>query len=97
VILKSPEGFDRRGRTQSYQAVFGGRSSRRRPAISPDQLDLFGELDQAEMAIGDFRDEVDSDGEGGMRDDSPEGRLSATPAPSARHGDTGESPREETP
>jgi hypothetical protein len=97
VILQSPEGFDRRGRTQSYQAVFGGRSSRRRPpAVSPDQFDLFDELDQAEMAIGEFRNEVDSDGEGGVEDDSLESRLLAPPAPSAMHSDTGESPREET-
>jgi hypothetical protein len=94
MILQSPESFDRRGRTQSYQAVFGARSSRRRPpAVSPDQLDLFDELDQVEMAIGGFGGEVDSDGEGGMEDDSLGGRLLAAPAPSATYGDTGESPR----
>jgi hypothetical protein len=77
--------------------VFGSRSSRRRcPAVSPDQLDLFDELDQAEMAIGEFRNEVDSDGEGGMVDYSLEGGFSAAPAPSTMHSDAGGSPRKET-
>lgn len=93
VIFQSPEDFDRRGRTQSYQAVFGGRSSRRRlPTVSPDQFDLFGELDQAEMVISDVRDEIDSDGEGLMGDNGLEG---AHPARPATQGEVEGSPEEE--
>lgn len=62
VILRSPEQFDRRGRTQGYQAVFAGRS-RRRPALEvPGQLDLFTELDQAERVTADDPGQNDSDG-----------------------------------
>jgi hypothetical protein len=49
VIIRSPEQFDRRGRTQGYQAIFAARS-RRRPASVPEQLDLFSVLDDAELA-----------------------------------------------
>jgi hypothetical protein len=51
VIIRSPEAFDRRGRTQGYQAVWAGRAGRgrHRPEI-PGQIDLFSELDEAERA-----------------------------------------------
>jgi len=49
VIIRSPETFDRRGRTQGYQAVWGSRISRtRHRAEIPGQMDLFSELDEAE-------------------------------------------------
>src|SRR5262249_7031161 len=48
VVLRSPEQFDRRGRTQGYQAVFSGRGRRRPAPQVPGQMDLFTELDQAE-------------------------------------------------
>lgn len=50
AILRSPETFDPRGRTQGYQAIWAGRSGRRRrpPAEIPGQIDLFSELDDAE-------------------------------------------------
>jgi hypothetical protein len=96
VIHQSPEDFDRRGRTQSYQAVFGGRSSRRRPlAVSPDQLDLFDELDQAEMAISDVRDELDSDGEGLLEEDGRQRTDQAPRAEFATQGEADELPKEE--
>jgi hypothetical protein len=49
AIIRSPEAFDRRGRTQGYQAVWSSRAGRalRRPEI-PGQMDLFSELDEAE-------------------------------------------------
>jgi hypothetical protein len=53
AILRSPEEFDRRGRTQGYQAVFGERSRRLPPPQIPDQLELFGVLDDAEGASTD--------------------------------------------
>jgi hypothetical protein len=52
VVVRSPETFDRRGRTQSYQAQFGTRSPRRsRPEIEGQTglPDLLAELDQAEQ------------------------------------------------
>jgi hypothetical protein len=51
AITRSPEDFDRRGRTQGYQAVWAGRAarSRHRPEI-PGQIDLFSEIDEAERA-----------------------------------------------
>lgn len=62
VILRSPEQFDRRGRTQGYQAVFSGRGRRRpRPQV-PGQMDLFIELDQAERVTTDETGQNDSDG-----------------------------------
>lgn len=60
IILRSPEEFDRRGRTQGYQAVFGERG--RRPPQIPDQLELFGVLDAAERA--DTDEVYESVGEG---------------------------------
>lgn len=60
MILQSPEGFDRRGRTQSYQAMFNERtlSAKRRPPI-PGQTDLLAELDRAEdAALDDADDDV---------------------------------------
>jgi hypothetical protein len=51
AITRSPEAFDRRGRTQGYQAVWAGRAGRGRPrAEIPGQIDLFSELDEAERA-----------------------------------------------
>lgn len=57
-VLRSPETFDRRGRTQGYQAVWGNRAARprHRPEI-PGQMDLFSELDEAErVATGEESD-----------------------------------------
>jgi len=62
VILRSPEEFDRRGRTQGYQAVFGERGRRPPPPQIPDQLELFSVLDDAERATTD--DVYESVGEG---------------------------------
>jgi hypothetical protein len=53
VVLRSPEEFDRRGRTQGYQAVFAGRGRRRPPPEIPGQADLFSELDEAERVTVD--------------------------------------------
>ncbi len=51
LIVRSPELVDRRGRTQSYQAVFGERGGRKRAVTAaPEQLDLFSVLDEAERA-----------------------------------------------
>lgn len=45
-FLKTPEDFDRRGRTQAYQALGRpGRPARRAPETIPGQLDLLRELD----------------------------------------------------
>lgn len=64
AIIRSPEAFDRRGRTQGYQAVWGGRISRarQRPEI-PGQMDLFSELDEAERVA--TEEESDNGSEGG--------------------------------
>jgi hypothetical protein len=62
VILRSPEQFDRRGRTQGYQAVFSRRGRRRPTPQVPGQMDLFTELDQAERVTSDETDQNDSDG-----------------------------------
>jgi hypothetical protein len=62
VVLRSPEEFDRRGRTQGYQATFGGRSRRRPAPQVPGQLDLFAELDQAERAAVDVTGQNDTNG-----------------------------------
>ncbi len=71
VILGSPEQFDRRGRTQGYQAVFSGRGRRRARPQVPGQMDLFTELDQAERVTTDETGQNDSeggeDGHGGER------------------------------
>lgn len=64
AILRSPETFDRRGRTQGYQAVWGSRISRsRRRAEIPGQIDLFAELDEAERIA--TEEESDNNVEGG--------------------------------
>ena len=62
VVLRSPEEFDRRGRTQGYQAVFSGRNRRRPAPEVPGQMDLFTELDQAERVTTDDTNQNDSDG-----------------------------------
>ncbi len=64
-ILRTPEDFDLRGRTQAYQAIGrqGRPPRRRRPLVDPNQLDLLGELDAADTGE---EDSVDApDGEGG--------------------------------
>jgi hypothetical protein len=75
VILRSPEQFDPRGRTQGYQAVFSGRGRRRVAPQVPGQMDLFTELDQAERVTPDEtgqNDDSDSDaGEGVSSHDQP--------------------------
>lgn len=64
AILRSPETFDRRGRTQGYQAVWGSRASRtRRRTEIPGQIDLFSELDDAERIA--TEEESDNSEEGG--------------------------------
>jgi len=64
VILRSPETFDRRGRTQGYQAVWASRASRsRRHDEIPGQIDLFSELDEAERVA--TEEESDNSAEGG--------------------------------
>jgi hypothetical protein len=64
TILRSPETFDRRGRTQGYQAVWAGRASRgRRRTEIPGQIDLFSELDEAERVA--TEEESDNSPEGG--------------------------------
>jgi len=77
AILRSPEAFDRRGRTQGYQAVWAGRASRtRRRTEIPGQIDLFSELDEAERVateeesdngVGGDDDAGDDLGQGGPR------------------------------
>ena len=66
AILRSPETFDLRGRTQGYQAIWPVRPRRgRRPAEIPGQIDLFSELDDAERVAteetGDNTDESNDD------------------------------------
>lgn len=43
-ILRTPEDFDARGRTQAYQALSRRSRSRRQPQVDPNQLDLLQEL-----------------------------------------------------
>jgi hypothetical protein len=84
VIIRSAEQFDRRGRTQSYQAFLGARARRgRRPApVHPDQADLFAELDEAERVtteemgenVSMDRDELDDD-----QDNDSDGTGAETP------------------
>jgi hypothetical protein len=63
AVLRSPETFDRRGRTQGYQAVWAGRGSRtRRRAEIPGQIDLFSELDEAERAAAEEQSDNGPDG-----------------------------------
>jgi hypothetical protein len=65
AVLRSPETFDRRGRTQGYQAVWGSRSSRaRRRAEIPGQMDLFFELDEAERVATEEESDNGSEGDG---------------------------------
>jgi hypothetical protein len=61
VILSSPEEFDRRGRTQGYQALFRERGRRRPAPQVPGQMDLFSELDQAERVMEDETSQNDTD------------------------------------
>lgn len=61
VIRRSPEEFDRRGRTQGYQAVFSERGRRRPQPEAREQPDLFSILDDAERASSDEVYENDSD------------------------------------
>jgi hypothetical protein len=64
AVLRSPETFDRRGRTQGYQAVWGIRASRpRRRAEITGQMDLFSELDEAERVA--TEEESDNGNQGG--------------------------------
>ena len=64
AVLRSPETFDRRGRTQGYQAVWGSRAGRpRRRAEIPGQMNLFSELDEAERVA--TEEESDNGNEGG--------------------------------
>jgi len=59
-LLRTPEEYDTRGRTQAYQALArGGRPRRRRQLADPDQTDLLQELDQAH----DVDDEGDRPGD----------------------------------
>jgi len=90
VITRSAEQFDRRGRTQSYQAFFGGRTVRGRRPTHPDQGDLFAELDEAERVtaeemgenIGVGSDELqdDLDSAGGLPPATPIGDSADTEA-----------------
>jgi hypothetical protein len=76
AILRSPETFDRRGRTQGYQAVWSSRAGRtRRRAEIPGQIDLFSELDEAErVATAEESDNVPESG-GGADDDLDPDRV----------------------
>ncbi|MER7069270.1 hypothetical protein ABT357_26995 [Streptomyces albidoflavus] len=51
-ILRTPESYDARGRTQAYQAL-SRQSPRRRPAVDPNQLDLLQELTGTDDSEGD--------------------------------------------
>jgi hypothetical protein len=65
AVLRSPETFDRRGRTQGYQAVRGNRASRaRRRAEIPGQMDLFSELDETERVATEEESGNENDGDG---------------------------------
>jgi hypothetical protein len=88
LILQSPEEFDRRGRTQGYQAVFAGRGRRRlRPEI-PGQGDLFSELDEAErVTVDQVGENVTEGGDNGLEDvEAADGAESAGPSPEADSG-----------
>lgn len=69
VVLRSPETLDRRGRTQSYQAVFAGRGSKRRRAAVPGQIDLFEELDRADTTESDETQQGGTDADDVVTDD----------------------------
>jgi hypothetical protein len=65
AVLRSPETFERRGRTQGYQAVWGGRASRLRSrAEIPGQMDLFSELDEAELVATEEESDNGNEGDG---------------------------------
>jgi len=66
AVLRSPETFDRRGRTQGYQAVWGSRASRprRQAAEIPGQMDLFSELDEAERVATEEESDNGNEGDG---------------------------------
>jgi hypothetical protein len=68
AVLRSPETFDRRGRTQGYQAVWSGRVGRpqRRTEIpgQMDLLDLFSELDEAERVATEEESDNGNEGDG---------------------------------
>jgi hypothetical protein len=65
AVLRSPETFDRRGRTQGYQAVWGSRAVRsRRRAEIPGQMDLFSELDEAERVATEEESDNGNEGDG---------------------------------
>ena len=68
AILRSPETFDRRGRTQGYQAVWSSRlgRSQRRTEIpgQMDLLDLFSELDEAERVATEEESDNGNEGDG---------------------------------
>lgn len=65
AVLRSPETFDRRGRTQGYQAVWGNRGSRsQRRAEVPGQMDLFSELDEAERVATEEESDNGNEGDG---------------------------------
>ena len=69
VVLRSPETFDRRGRTQGYQAVWAGRAGRgRRRTEIPGQVDLFSELDEAERVATEEESDNSSEGDGDADD-----------------------------
>ena len=88
LILQSPEEFDRRGRTQGYQAVFAGRGRRRLRSRIPGQGDLFSELDEAErVTVDQVGENVTEGGDDGLEDnEAADDAESARPAPEA---DTG--------
>ena len=68
AVLRSPETFDRRGRTQGYQAVWGGRVSRpRRRTEIPGQIDLFSELDEAELVATEEEGDNGTEGDGDVQ------------------------------
>jgi hypothetical protein len=65
AVLRSPETFDRRGRTQGYQAVWGTRAGRPRPrAEILGQMDLFSELDEAERVATEEESDNGKEGDG---------------------------------
>lgn len=55
-ILRTPEAYDARGRTQAYQAIGRGGGVRRRavPQVNPDQLDLLAELEITDNVTSDL-------------------------------------------
>lgn len=79
AIIRSPEEFDRRGRTQGYQAVFAERGRRRPAPQVPEQLDLFSVLDDAELASTEEVYENNGDNSKDLEDRRvPDGMTGAT-------------------